>query len=324
MAGQRLMVGFNGTTLDARMKSIIGDLKIGGIVLFSRNIVDPGQLKTLCCACQEYAQSCGQPPLIVAIDQEGGTVARLKPPFTQFKGMAHTGNRKAADRFAGVTAAELSGVGINMNFAPVMDVAPIDVDSIMRDRAFGHDPQRVAALGTVVINGLQSRNIMAVAKHFPGIGRTTLDSHFNLPDLDTDYEVLTDSDLVPFRASVRANVAGIMLSHIRYLSLDAQWPASISRKIAGDLLRDQLGYAGVVMTDDLDMAAIKENFPLNSVMDNIMDAGIDMPLICHDSPDLESAFNHLLRRMNHSKASRRAAEVSVNRILTLKKRFLKR
>ncbi|MGD9359571.1 MAG: glycoside hydrolase family 3 N-terminal domain-containing protein, partial [Desulfobacterales bacterium] len=155
LAGQRLMVGFDGTDLNADLKFLIKRLKSGGIILFSRNIETPDQIKHLCNEVQNYAQRCGQPPLFIAIDQEGGQVARLKEPFSQFPGNPHMANEKDAVQFAETTAAELARVGINMNMAPVLDIAPETINSIMAERAFGADPAWVTRLGIKVIEHLQ-------------------------------------------------------------------------------------------------------------------------------------------------------------------------
>jgi len=197
LAGQRLMLGFDGTTLNADLKKLIATYKVGGLILFSRNIENPDQLRRLCTDVQAYAADTGQPPLFIAIDQEGGQVARLKAPFTEFPGTPPLKNSADAEAFARITANELTAVGINMNMAPVMDVNDPQVDSIMTKRAFSPDPDVVAAIGTAVIAGLQKRKVMAVAKHFPGIGRTTLDSHVDQPLLEASAEEL-ETNLAPF------------------------------------------------------------------------------------------------------------------------------
>ena len=200
-AGQRLMVGFDGTELNHDLMFLINTLKVGGIILFARNLLAPDQIKHLCSSVQEYARSCGQPQLFIAIDQEGGQVARLREPFTQFPGNPDIKDVDDAAHFAQVTAAELTEVGINMNLAPVLDVVPKGVKSVMAGRAFGHDPMRVNKLGVTVIDHLQKNKIMAVAKHFPGIGRTTLDSHFEMPALDTNIFAMESTDFLPFKAA---------------------------------------------------------------------------------------------------------------------------
>jgi beta-N-acetylhexosaminidase len=202
LAGQRLMVGFEGKQFNPDLKFLIRDLKVGGIILFSQNVETPGQVKKLCSAVQEYARMNAQPPLMIAIDQEGGQVARLKEPFTQFPGNPAMKGVADAIYFAQTTAAELAQAGINMNLAPVMDVAPKEITSIMAARSFGRDPNWVSKLGLTVISHLQQNNIMAVAKHFPGIGRTVADSHIDLPSCEHDLAELESCDLIPFADSI--------------------------------------------------------------------------------------------------------------------------
>nr|NIS16560.1 glycoside hydrolase family 3 protein [candidate division Zixibacteria bacterium]NIT52935.1 glycoside hydrolase family 3 protein [candidate division Zixibacteria bacterium]NIW44001.1 beta-N-acetylhexosaminidase [Gammaproteobacteria bacterium] len=226
LAGQRLMVGFEGKRFNPDVKFLIRDLRVGAIILFSQNIETPDQVKNLCEAIQEYARANNQPPLIIAIDQEGGQVARLKEPFSVFPGNPAMKDTNDAIFFAETTAAELSKAGINMNLAPVMDVAPRDMTSIMSERAFGHDPEWVSKLGLTVISHLQQHHIMAVAKHFPGIGRTVSDSHIELPSCEYNLSDLKSYDLIPFADSIAQEVAGIMLSHVMYPEIDPKWPAS--------------------------------------------------------------------------------------------------
>ncbi len=321
LAGQRLMIGFDGIALNSDLEFYIDTLKVGGIILFSRNIKDVQQLKNLCRSAQTYAEDCGQPPLFIAIDQEGGQVARLKKPFTIFPGNPFITNRAEARRFAEITATELRQVGINMNMAPVLDVAPEKIVSIMAGRAFGHDPGQVSLLGTEVIRGLQENGILSVGKHFPGIGRTVMDSHIDLPSLDVTPEDLAAMDLPPFQAAIADNVAGIMLSHIHYPRLDPKWPASLSPAIARDLLRQELGFDGLVLTDDLDMGAIQKHYPIHDAVEQILKAEIDIVLICHKGPDIQTAFDEILRQANHSGIMAKKGEKAVERIIGTKKRL---
>ena len=322
LAGQRLMVGFDGTALNNDLKSIIGTLRVGGLILFSRNLEEPDQIRRLCRDCQAYARQCGLPPLFIAIDQEGGQVARLKPPFTQFPGNPAMRDIEDAVRFARVTARELKEMGINMDMAPVLDIAPKNADSIMAQRVFGSDPQWVAGMGTAMIDHLQRRGIMAVAKHFPGIGRTVTDSHLALPDLDTDMAALTSVDLVPFEAAIGNNVAGIMLSHIRYTAIDPIWPASLSPLVTADLLRGQMGYRGVVMTDDLDMGAIKPGYDIDTAIERVLLSDVDIALICHKGPDIEAAWQTIHRAITGNDDLKDKGTQSFRRILELKKIYL--
>jgi beta-N-acetylhexosaminidase len=321
-AGQRLMVGFDGIDFNPELRFLIDTLKVGGIIFFARNLAEPGQIKALCASIQAHARSCGQPPLFIAIDQEGGRVARLKEPLTQFPGNPKMKGPEDAVVFARTTSNELRTLGINMNLAPVLDVVPEGVDGVMVDRVFGHDPVWVSELGMVVIEHFQAKKIMAVAKHFPGIGRTILDSHFEMPDLETDVDAMATSDLIPFQAAIKHNVAGIMLSHILYKKMDPHWPASLSTAIAGDLLRKRLGYGGLTMTDDLDMGAIKKNYNIDTVIHRILLSDIDIALICHAGPDIENAFKEILDAQNRSESIQAKGEESLRRIFKLKSKYL--
>ncbi len=322
IAGQRLMAGFDGTRLNDDLIFLIDTLKIGGIILFSRNLTIPDQIKDLCMSVQEYAIKCGQPPLFISIDQEGGQVARLKEPFTQFSGNPSMKNEEDAGHFAEITASELKNVGINMNMAPVLDVAFDNKKSIMKNRSWGNDPEWVSKLGATVIERLQKNGIMAVAKHFPGIGRTVLDSHIEMPPLDADLRTLESSDLRPFYEAIKHDVSGIMLSHILYSKIDIKWPASLSTKIAKDLLRDSMGFDGIVMTDDLDMGAIKNNYDIKAVIKQILSADIDIALICHKGPNIEIAYEKILKGLKDSKNIKAKGKESVRRILKTKEKYL--
>lgn len=322
LAGQRLMLGFEGTDFSKDVRHLIKKVNAGGLILFKQNIRSPEQVTQLCREAQDYARQCGLPPLLVAIDQEGGMVARLSAPFTVFKGNPHIRSNADADEFGRVCASELLDVGINMNLAPVLDVAPRNFHSIMEGRMFGHSPERVSAMGNQVISAMQSRGLMAVAKHFPGIGRTCVDSHLDLPKFEDDLVSLESYDLLPFRSAIDQNVSGIMLSHIYYPAIDADWPASLSRIIAVDLLRDRLGYQGVTLTDDLDMGAIAKNWDIPSCIDRILEAEIDLTLVCHKGPAIEAAFDRFAQLLASSGDNRDKGVASVKRILRLKKRFI--
>lgn len=319
IAGQRIIAGFRGTVINKELKHLISTVKVGGIILFSRNIENAAQLNKLCADAQAYAASIGQPPLLIAVDQEGGAVARLRAPeFTEFSGAPAMKDIADAISFSDITAAELNSAGINMNMAPVLDVAPIGVDSIMADRIFGRDPERVSEMGAAIIDRLQQYRIMAVAKHFPGIGRTTADSHIDRPDLDVSLAELESFDLIPFKAAIAHHVSGIMLSHIRYTTIDPEWPASLSTKIALSLLRNQLGYTGLVMTDDLDMGAIRNHYNSQTVIRRILDSNIDIALICHTTSFIETAAEIIADDFTKCESENSRHLAALGRIMQLK------
>lgn len=322
-AGQRLMVGFDGTVMDDNLKHYIDTIKAGGLILFARNLDSPDQIQDLCGTAQAYARQCGQPPLFIGIDQEGGVVARLKPPFTQFEGNPHIKTNEDATDFALTTARELNKIGVNMNMAPVLDVLPEQGESVMADRSFGCDPGHVAQMGNIIIDLFQKNRVIAVAKHFPGIGRTVLDSHLELPDLETGIQDLADRDLKPFQSAVNTGVAGIMLSHIRYRSLDPHWPASLSPTIANDLLRRKMGFDGLVLTDDLDMGAIAKHYDVPAIVEQCLVGRVDVLLICHPGPKIENTLNHI-RMMYEKDDFYSKGSAAVKRILKYKEVYLAR
>ncbi|MBF0258021.1 MAG: beta-N-acetylhexosaminidase [Desulfamplus sp.] len=327
LAGQRLMVGFEGTDLNGELKTLISDIKVSGIVLFAGNIKSAKQVKNLSFSAQEYAKSCNLPPLLIAVDQEGGEVARLKTPdFKEFPGNPHITDIESAENFATITAKELKAVHINMDLAPVLDIIPETNDisdrfkSIMVNRVFPGSPENVGKLGSYIIETFQKNGIMAVAKHFPGIGRTTKDSHIELPVLNANKKLMERSDLIPFMAAIKSNVSAIMLSHILYTELDSEWPASLSFNIAKTLLRDQMGYQGVIMTDDMDMKAIR--FDIKTSIRQILNAEVDMALICHKGPSIENALHEIKALISNDEHLYKKGIESYHRIASLKKRYL--
>lgn len=323
LAGQRIMAGFDGATINDNLKFLIDTVNVGGIILFARNIIDRPQLRDLCASIQNYANACVLPPLFIAIDQEGGVVARLKAPhFDEFSGNPAIRNIGDARDFALAASRDLMDMGINMNMAPVMDVAPRDFPSIMAKRMFSADPDVVARLGAAVIETFQSHGIMAVAKHFPGIGRTTLDSHLDLPESHLSSKDLNEFELIPFKAAIRAGVCGMMFSHIRFRQIDPQWPASLSVKIASDLLRDRMGFEGITMTDDLDMGAIKNHYDIRTAISRVLASDIDMALICHQGPDIETAHAEIMAQITTDEATDAACRRSVKRIMRWKTAYL--
>lgn len=323
IAGQMFMLGFDGDTLNEELKYLIREMKIGGIILFSRNMPgspqNPEQIRQLCQSAQEYAESCGLPRLLISTDQEGGKVARLKEPFAVFPGNPSMSGQQDAENFGRITASELKSVGINMNLAPVLDVAI--GDGIMSDRAFAGDAHQVSRMGAWLIESLQSDGIMAVGKHFPGIGRTVIDSHLDLPSFDASKADMDAIELLPFKTAIEHRVAGIMLSHILYTRLDSEFPASLSVKIVRDLLRNDMGYEGLVMTDDLDMGAVANHYDISTCIRQILLADSDIILICKQSPKVGVAYDEVLKHIRDFRSVRHKAMLSYRRIMGMKQRF---
>ena len=218
--GRLFMAGMPGPRLDAGTVSLIRDRGPGGIILFKRNIVDPLQVAALTNDLQETALKYHGVPLFLGVDQEGGRVARLREPFTCFPGNSAIGDgpgsHEMAAVFGRVTATEMRLVGLNMNMAPVLDVPKGPMDQVLQNRTFGEDPGRVGNLGRIVIKSLQENGVMAVGKHFPGLGKARLDPHQHLPTIEADQQEMDSIDLPPFQDAVREGVSAIMTSHALY------------------------------------------------------------------------------------------------------------
>ncbi|MEW6188245.1 MAG: beta-N-acetylhexosaminidase [Thermodesulfobacteriota bacterium] len=326
LVGQWFMVGFQGTGYNSDLEYFLKKLHIGGLILFKRNVGDPLQLAGLCRKAQEKAMESVSVPLLISIDQEGGTVARLKAPFSEFESqsaMAAAADPEEAIRnFVTIQARELKLMGINMDLTPVLDVNCRGPEGLMASRSYGSDPSEVARLGAFCITEMQKAGIMACAKHFPGLGDTVLDSHKDLPIQPKEKAELEKVELVPFREAIKVPVAAMMMSHVQYPTLDSRWPASLSPPIITGLLRNELGFEGLVMTDDLEMGAIGEHFEIEEALWSAFQAGVDCLLICHSPEKIEKGYQFILKKIKKGDISEKAFKKSLMRILGLKKQFL--
>ena len=295
------MVGFEGTQFNTDLSYFLKKLHIGGVIYFKRNVQDPFQLAELSRSLQEKAMESASIPLFISIDQEGGPVARLGPPFTQFPSASTMASSEDPEEwiryFAQTQAQELKLVGINMDLAPVLDVNTQGPKGLMADRSYGSDPLQVARLGALCITELQQAGIIACAKHFPGIGDTDLDSHQDLPIQLKDKAELEKVELVPFKEAVKIQPGAIMVSHVKYPAYDLKYPASLSPAVITGLLRQALGYEGLVMTDDLEMGAVTRHYELEEALFLAFKAGADSLLICHDPEKIERGYFYLLNKI---------------------------
>jgi beta-N-acetylhexosaminidase len=324
--GRLFIGGIPGPELDKDTIRLIKNYHLGGIILFSRNIEDPVQLARLCKDIQNVAMESSGYPLFLAIDQEGGRVARLKSPFSQFQGNEKIGEspnpEKSAYYFASTTAREMSLVGLNMNMAPVVDVAQVPMDPHLAGRSFSQDPFVVTKLGKVVINTLQQGGIMAVAKHFPGLGKSDLDPHVDLPTIHATYKEMESVHLVPFQGAIEANVAAIMSSHAVYSDLDPGIPATLSEKIINNLLRKKMRFSGLIISDDLEMGAIAKERGLPKGAADAFEAGVDLLLICKSQSLLLDSIELIRDKILKGGISYERLEKSLERIAKYKKRFI--
>ncbi len=323
--GQLFMIGFPGVSLDTETQELIHRYGIGNFILFRRNVADPMELARLCLDLKNACRDRGLPLPLISIDQEGGPVARLKPPFTQFSGAA--GIAKAADPaaearcFADITARELNLIGCNMNFAPVMDLNVPGTDRIMQGRTFGSDPELVGHLGGTVIEGLQKAGILATAKHFPGIGGIKLDPHQDLPVMYTPLSELEKRELVPFRMAIAARVAAIMTAHVIYFDVDPNSPATLSRILMTDVLRNKMGFDGLIVSDDMEMGAIERRFSVEESAVLALMAGVDIILICHEKEKIVRALEAVRTFVEKDIEGRRCLVKALLRVLAAKERY---
>ena len=325
--GQFVMAGMPGPHMDDGTEALIRDYNIGGIILFSRNIQDPLQLANLCRQLQDLAARNHGRPLLLAVDQEGGRVARLREPFTVFEGNSAIGRSdrpvEKAMEFAEITAREMRLVGLNMNLAPVLDVQRGKVEKHLAGRSFGEEPDQVALLGRTVIAALQGNGIMAVAKHFPGLGRTSVDPHFQLPRIDIDLDEMGAINLPPFRAAIDEGVSAIMTSHAIYPAIDPENPATLSPGILRNLLRQKMDFEGLLMTDDLEMGAIAKHQSVAEGACQAFQAGADILLICKDQEKVLESINLLRSKLLQDEIKMERLDQSLGRIEKTKSRFLR-
>jgi len=306
------MVGIPGSDLDADTRGTLARLAVGGVILFRRNVADVAQLAAL------TAELHGLPsrPLI-GIDHEGGRVLRVGAPFTAFPPMATVGATGDADLARQVGCAmgrELRAAGIDLNFAPVLDVHSNPANPVIGDRAFGNNPALVANMGVAFMRGLQAGGVIACGKHFPGHGDTELDSHLALPTVHRDRAGLDRTELPPFRAAIAAGIPLIMTAHVRYPALDRERPATLSPLILRTLLREQLGFRGVVVSDDLEMRAISGQHDIGDAAVATLSAGVDLLSICADLGKTECAAEAIERAVIDKQLDLAILEAAADRV----------
>jgi beta-N-acetylhexosaminidase len=321
--GQLLIAGFDGQALPVELRSLSREFGLGGVILFARNIAEPEQVAELC---YEAARLVPDLPLWVSVDQEGGRVARLKAPFTEWPPMASIGRSRdvgLAERFARALASELRAVGISLDYAPVLDVHTNSRNPVIGDRALSDDPGEVARLGGAIIRALQAEGIAACGKHFPGHGDTSVDSHLDLPLVEHPIERLREVELVPFRAAIEAQVASIMTAHVLLPALDDQHPATFSKRIVSGVLRGELKFDGLILSDDLEMKAVTDRDAVPAAAVLAVEAGCDGLLICGCDHDVQAAaLEALVHAVEQQQVRLTRVEEALGRHRRAKERFL--
>jgi beta-N-acetylhexosaminidase len=320
--GQLLIAGFHGGELPTELRSLAREFSLGGVILFARNIVEPEQVAELAFHASRLIPDL---PPWVSIDQEGGRVARLKAPFTEWPPMAtlgRSGDSSLAERFARALAFELKAVGVTLDYAPVLDIHTNPRNPVIGDRALAERAEDVARLGSAIIRVLQAEGIAACGKHFPGHGDTSADSHLELPLVEHPPDRIRRVELVPFKAAVEAGVATIMTAHVLVPSLDQDAPATLSPRIVG-MLRNELGYPGVILSDDLEMKAIAATRTVPEAAVSAIAAGCDGVLICGADHDVQAAaLEALVHAVEEQQIRVSHIEDALKRQRRAKERFL--
>ncbi len=329
LAGQMVAAGFSGTVPSPGILDLIKNRGLGGVIFFSRNVTALDQLRRLSGQLREAASASSTGlPLLISVDQEGGTVARLTEAegATVFPGnmlLGATGSPDLAYAAARATAAELRAVGVNWNYAPVVDVLNNPANPVISVRSYGEDPDLVARLGAAAVRGYQDGGVLATAKHFPGHGDTDKDSHLLLPTIPHSRQRLDQVELVPFRAAIAAGVGAIMTAHITFPALEARpgHPATLSRAVLTGLLREELGFRGLVVTDCMEMQAITRHFGAAVAAVEAVKAGADMVLVSHTFERQVASLDAIAAAITGGEIPRRRAEDAVGRVLAAKARF---
>jgi beta-N-acetylhexosaminidase len=328
--GQLLIGSLPATTVTPEMRSLAREFQLGGVTLFKRNIEAPEQVAELDHDLQSLASEL---PLWLAVDQEGGRVARLRAPFTEWPPMAtlgRSGDEGLAHRFAVALAAELRAVGLTLDYAPVLDIHTNSSNPVIGDRALGDSAEMVARLGAAIVRGLQKNGVAACGKHFPGHGDTSVDSHLALPLVEHPPDRIRRVECVPFREAIRNGVAFLMTAHILVPSLDEQRPATLSPTIVRGMLREELGFDGVILSDDLEMKAIADTYTVPDAAVQAIAAGCDGVLVCRalseersrDAEVQAEVLEALVHAVEDGRIPYKRAEDALARNRRAKERFL--
>jgi beta-N-acetylhexosaminidase len=324
--GQRFMIGFEGHTPSVEVKELVRGFGVGHVVLFARNVAGPEQVAELVRELQSIARDAGHDrPLLVAVDQEGGRVARLKAPWTVWppaRSVGRGADEETARRMGSALAAELLACGIRYDFAPCVDVDTNPKNPVIGDRSLGDDPAVVGRLGAAIVRGLQEGGVAACAKHFPGLGEAEQDPHFDLPTLDLSRARLEEVELRPFRAAIAAGVATVMISHHVVREIDDALPASLSPRVVGGLLRADMRFGGAVVTDDLDMKAVANRWSPSATAVMAAKAGCDLLAFCRSHDAQVEGMEGLVRALEAGEIDFKASEAAEARVRALKDRFL--
>lgn len=327
--GQLLFIGIKGTSLAPDEKKFILENNIGGVVLFGRNVSTDAssrleQLVSLTTELHSLQnQRPDKSPLFVGIDMEGGRVARLKEPFTIWPPLKKLGDLDSAQtafEFAENMGQELKAAGINVNFAPSVDILTNPKNEVIGDRSIGTEAEAVAKLSSALVRGYIKSGIIPCPKHFPGHGDTLLDSHFDLPvQKETDLETLKSREFVPFKRALRARAEMIMTAHILFPKIDPDWPATLSKVFITDILRKEFRYKDLIVTDDLDMKALRNKYSVDVIATRALEVGVDMLLYCNEPDSHVQGLEAVKKAVQDKKLSQTIIEEAYQKVVNIKK-----
>lgn len=321
--GQLLIVGFEGTTINEDIKKYINDYKVGGVIFFSRNIKNIDQSIKLINDIKIQNKK-NNIPLFISIDEEGGRVSRLPSEFKRLPSAKIIGDidkKEVSFEYGKIIGERLDKLGFNLDFAPVLDINSNLNNPVIGDRAFGNKTEVVTRNGIATMKGLKDKGIIAGIKHFPGHGDTEIDSHKDLPIIDKDIKALKELELVPFKNAIEEGADMIMIGHILYKDIDESYPATMSKTIIEEILRNELSFEGVVISDDMTMGAVLKNYSLEDASVKYLNSGGDILLICHGEDNPELVFKAVEDAVNSQKISEKKIDEKVYRILNLKEKY---
>lgn len=295
--GQRLSVGFDGFTVPDEFAQLVREYKVGNVILFRRNIQSRDQLRRLCADLTELIlRETGLPPFIM-LDEECGSVSRLAhigTPTPSAMAIGATGDPSNAHAVGRMIGEELRAVGVNFNLAPVLDVNTNPLNPVIGIRSFGGAPEQVAAMGVAYARGLQEAGVIACGKHFPGHGDTAVDSHIGLPLVEKSADEVRRLELVSFRAAIAAGIDAIMSAHVIFPALEPdRVPSTVSRQVLTGLLREELGFKGLIISDGMEMRAVMDMFGIENASCRALNAGVDVALICHSAQQASDTMDYI-------------------------------
>ncbi|PQL10203.1 glycoside hydrolase family 3 protein [Veillonella sp. T11011-6] len=315
--GQLLMIGIHGKTLNDDAKFMLNEYRVGGIILFDRNMESKDQVKSLIADINKTGKSAGLTPLFIGIDQEGGAVARMEDQLIKVPPAEELGTEpiEQAVSLAKQSGTELKDLGFNINFAPVADLG------LTYGRSFSAKPDEVVRYASAVGKAYDEAGLWYSYKHFPGIGKTDVDLHADTSVVPVSKETLLNEDTKVFVDLIKQskpNTYAIMVSHAMYPQIDPDHPSSLSKAIITDWLRKDMGYNGVVVTDDMDMGALAKHYTFGDMAVQSILAGSDILLVCHEYEHMQEAYNGLMKAVKDGRISKERLDESVKRILLMK------